>query len=181
MKKEELLYDYYKDTYELIKENIKDRNRFFVILFIVMTIQFLLAVSPDSVVSIVVTIIKNTYDIDISNQITIIQNVLWLVLLYFTMRYYQTAVYIERQYNFIHDLEARISELFQTKFDRESENYLNYYPKMNDVIDLIYKWIIPVIYCIIISIKIFIEAPNMLFGFQIIFDSVIFTVQKDNG
>lgn len=174
MKKEELLYDHYKESYVLIKDSIKERNRFFILLFVVMTIQFLLAVLPDSIVSIVVTIVNDSYNIDITGQIIVIQSLLWLILLYFTMRYYQLSVYIERQYNFIHDLERRISELFNVKFDRESTNYLKFCPKMNDMIDVMYKWVFPIIYCVILCIKIFSEIRITTLGFPIIFDCVMF-------
>ena len=39
----ELLYDHYKETFLIIKETIIQRNRFFVMVFLMMTLQFLLA------------------------------------------------------------------------------------------------------------------------------------------
>lgn len=174
MDKSELLYDHYKETYTNIKENLNQRNRFFIMLFVIMTLQFLFAISPQSIASLITTIIQNSYSVDISGQIEIIQCLLWLILLYFTMRYYQSTVYIERQYNFIHSLEADIATLMDIKFDRESGDYLKNYPKMNDMIDILYKWIFPIIYCMVISSKIVSEIQNSPFGFPIIFDMVIF-------
>lgn len=174
MEKKELLYDHYKETFSLIKDSIKERNRFFILLFVVMGFQFLLAVVPDSIISLAVKVVSNIYNIDISEQFIVIQNILWLVLLYFTMRYYQTTVIIERQYKYIHKLEDTISILFEIKFDRESKNYLEYYPKMNDMIDLIYKWVFPILYCMVICIKICVEIRTTVFGFSIIFDCLMF-------
>lgn len=174
MDKSELLYDHYKETYAIIKENLSFRNRFFAMLFVIMTLQFLFAISPQSIASLITTIIQNSYSIDISGQMEIIQCLLWLILLYFTMRYYQATVFIERQYNFIHSLEADIAALMNIKFDREGGDYLKDYPKMNDMIDILYKWIFPIIYCMVICSKIISEVQNSPFGFPIIFDIVVF-------
>lgn len=174
MDKTELLYDHYKETYMIIKENIRDRNKFFLLFFIIMSIQFLFAVTPDSISSIIVSIIHKTYEIDISNQIVIIQSLLWLILLYFTMRYYQCSVYIERQYKYIHSLESNISVLIDNKFDRESTDYLLFYPKMNNMVDAMYKWVFPIIYCVVITIKIVGEFENEFYCFTTVFDGVIF-------
>ena len=175
MDKSELLYDHYKETFTIIKDNLTQRNRFFVMLFVIMTLQFLFAISPKSIANLITTIIQNSYNVDISGQMVIIQCLLWLVLLYFTMRYYQSTVYIERQYNYIHSLEAQIADLMNVKFDLESGDYLNNYPKMNDMIDILYKWIFPFIYCLVIFRKIISEFQNSSFGFPVIFDIIIFT------
>lgn len=174
MDKYELLYDHYKETFLIIKENIDKRNRFFVMLFITISLQFLFTISSESITSLLINIIKNSYDIDISGQIIIIQCLLWLILLYLTMRYYQSTVYIERQYNFIHSLEDKIAKSMKIKFDRESGNYLKNYPKMNSMIDFLYKWVFPTIYCIVICCKIINEINISNFGLPIIFDTVIF-------
>ena len=174
MDKPDLLYDHYKETYSIIKDNLIQRNRFFIMLLVIITLQFLFAISPKSIITIITTIILNTYHIDISGQMVIIQCLLWLVLLYFTMRYYQSTVSIERQYNYIHSLEADIADLMDIKFNRESGDYLNDYPKMNDMIDILYKWIFPLIYCLVICCKIISEFQNSSFGLPIIFDVIIF-------
>ena len=174
MEKLDLLYDHYKETFCIIQENINQRNRFFIMAFLIMTLQFLFAVSPESIATLITTIVQNEYEIDISGQIAIIQNLLWLVLLYFTMRYYQATVHIERQYNYIHTLESDIANLAKINFDRESGNYLRNYPKMNDMIEILYKWIFPIIYCLVICCKITSEYMNSAFSLSLIFDSVIF-------
>lgn len=174
MEKQEILYDHYKETISIIKDNIRERNRFFILFFMIMAFQFLFAVVPDSIASILVNVVNNVYNIDISEQVTIIQSLLWLILLYFTMRYYQSTVFIERQYKYIHNLELQISTIINAKFDRESSDYLQYYPKMNDMIDLMYKWVFPMLYCVVICLKIGTEIKNTVFSFSIIFDCLMF-------
>lgn len=174
MDKLELLYDHYKETFGRIKESLNDRNHFFVMVFIIITLQFLFATSPESISSLILTIIQKEYEIDISSQMSIIQSLLWLVLLYLTMRYYQINVYVERQYKYIHSLEKDIAQNAQIKFDREGGDYLSNYPKMNSFMDILYKWVFPIIYCLVICCKIISEYTNSKFNLSIIFDSVIF-------
>lgn len=157
MDKLELLYDHYKETFSIIKEDVNNRNRFFVILFIVMSLQFLFAISPESITSLIINVIISTYNVDISGQMVIIQCFLWFILLYFTIRYYQTTVNIEKSYNYIHSLEDEISSIILGRFDREGKNYLSDYPKIKDLIDILYKWFFPIIYCIVICVRIISE------------------------
>ena len=128
MDKTELLYDHYKETFAIIKSNTIQRNRFFVMVFFVMTLQFLSASSPESISSFMIGIIQKKYGVDISSQIDVIQSFLWLMLLYLTMRYYQTTIYIERQYQYIYITEKIISDYQHIPFNRESGSYLSDYP-----------------------------------------------------
>lgn len=174
MDKTELLYDHYKDTFSRIKECINERNHFFVMVFIVIAVQFLFATSSDTISSVIVSFIQEKYKIDISAQMSIIQSLLWLILLYLTMRYYQINVYVERQYNYIHSLEEDIAREADIKFDREGGDYLSNYPKMNSFMDILYKWIFPIIYCLIICYKIINEYTVSRFSFLLILNTILF-------
>jgi len=107
--------------------------------------------------TIFINLLKDTYNIDISNQINIIQNLLWFVLLYFTMRYYQSNIYIERQYKYIHKLEEDISKLSGIEFYRESKSYLTYYPLVLDFVHILYTWIFPLLFEVVIIARIIME------------------------
>lgn len=176
MTNEEIFYDHYKETVSIIKDKIRERDRFFILLFLTMAFQFLFAIVPDGMISILINVINSVYSVDISEQVIIIQSLLWLILLYFTMRYYQSIVFIERQYKYISNLESQISITINYEFGRESIDYLQYYPKMNDMIDLMYKWIFPILYCLVICLKIGAEIKNIIFVFPIIFDFLIFVL-----
>lgn len=174
MDKVELLYDHYKDTFSQIKESLNQRNSFFVKVFLTMTLQFLFAMSPESIISLITLIINNKYEVDITGQTSIIQCLLWITLLYFTIRYYQTTVYIERQYKYIHNIESTISDLIETKFDREGGDYLHDYPLMNDMIDKLYKWVFPIMYCLVVVVKIISEYYYDRLGLPLAFDTIVF-------
>lgn len=174
MQKWELFYDHYKETFLLIKDYNKERNKFFLLVVIIVGLQLMLAIVPDSTIPLIVGMVKEVYNIDILNHFIIVQSILWIVLAYFTMRYYQSVVYIERQYNYIHKLEETISNLCEVEFDRESKNYLTFYPKMSDAIDFMYKWVFPILYCFAIMVKIYAELQTYCFRLAILFDCVIF-------
>lgn len=174
MDKVELLYDHYKETFSRIKESLNDRNHFFVMVFIMVAVQFLFATSSDTISSVIIAFIKEKYKIDISAQMSIIQSLLWLILLYLTMRYYQINVYVERQYNYIHSLEKDITKEADIEFDRESGDYLSNYPKMNSFMDILYKWIFPIIYCLIICYKIIVEYIVSKFSLLLILNTILF-------
>lgn len=174
MDNKELLYDHYKETFSLIKASIKQRDRLFVWLFFVMAVHFLFAASPESILAIIVGVVQNQYNVDISNQMSIIQSFLWVMLLYLTMRYYQSTVYIERQYRYIHSIEADIASVVGVKFDREGTNHLLNYPKMNDFIDFFYKWFFPLIYAVVILYKIIAEYCISFSPLFSLFNGVVF-------
>lgn len=173
MVKLDVLYDHYKDSFSLLQDSLKNRNKFTVLLFIIVFFQLLMAVSPDSIISLFIDIVNKMYEINISNQFMIIQCALWLLLLYFTMRYYQLSVYIERQYNYIYKIESDISLIININFDRESKNYLKSYPKMNNFIDFIYKWLFPTLYSIVILAKITVECMTSSINLYLLFDGMI--------
>lgn len=174
MDKMELLYDHYKETFSIIKDTIIQRNRFFVMVFLVMTFQFLFASSPDSVSCLITSIIQNQYKIDISNQMAIMESFLWLVLLYLTMRYYQVTIYVEKQYSYIYSIEEELSKITHIKFNRESGNYLLNYPQMNNFVDFLYKRVFPMMYCFIISYKIFSESYGTKITLLLIINIILF-------
>ena len=64
MDKTELLYDHYKETFSIIKETIIQRNRFFVMVFLVMTLQS----NVYTIKFLMVNIIVSNYEILSSND-----------------------------------------------------------------------------------------------------------------
>ena len=173
MDKLDLLYDHYKDTCEIQRNNLELRNKLFVYVVILLGLLILLAFKPDTVGGMLVAIIKGEFGIDISPSFAIIQSLLWVLLLYASIRYYQSTIYIERTYEYIHRIEDRIEKEANLRFDREGGHYLKDYPFCSQLIDILYKWVFPVLYIIIVIIKIFSEKGC---GWGFGFDCVIAVV-----
>ena len=182
MKDIDLLYDHYKDSFNLIRKSQAERNRFFIILCILIALLFLFAVDPISTEHTITTSLKEYLKINLNFNNMIIQSLIWIVLLFFEIRYYQTNIYIERQYKYIHSLERRISSLTNISFDRESNNYLGSYPCILNLIDFLYKVVFPILLIVVVIAKIFSEITcivntlNFFFNFIISIFIIILTV-----
>ena len=86
---------------------------------------------------------------------------------------YQTNIYIERQYKYIAVLEDKISTMLkETCFKRESDNYLEKYPIVLDLISIFYTWIIPLLIIIINIGKLWMEFRTASNLWSVIFDTL---------
>ena len=160
MDKIELLYDHYKETCEIQRTNLKIRNTAFVIVIIILGMLLLLSYSPDTIGAVILSILNHEYGIDAEIQFGLIQSLVCVVLLYSSMRYYQTTVYLERLYKYLHKVEDRLNTAISDEniiIDREGRSYLSGYPQFNDTIDFMYKWLFPILYIVAIAIKIYTE------------------------
>lgn len=166
----ELLYDHYKDSYELSRESQIERNKLFIILTVIIALQFLFIVEPDSLLHTLSNWLNESFKISITVEFNIIQSVLWFILLYFTIRYYQVNTYIERQYRYLHKLEEAISCLTGSEFNREGFNYLEEYPRLLDFISIIYRVLYPLLYLIVLSVKIGFEIYSYVLCPALILD-----------
>ena len=104
----ELLYDHYKDTFQLIKENEVTRNKMFIYFIVLLSVLYLLAIEPDSLHSSINSWIDTNIGTSIDFGISIIESLIWIVLLYFTIRYFQIIMYINRQYDYLHTLGVKL-------------------------------------------------------------------------
>ena len=86
---------------------------------------------------------------------TIIQTLIWLLIVYVMIRYIQDMLYIERQYTYLNKLEKEISNLtISGIFSREGENYQRNYPMVLNFIDLFYKMLMPILFALINIVRI---------------------------
>ena len=133
----ELLYDHYKETFNLSKEAQNRRNKSFLMLCILEAISFWFLIQPEKVFQLLTDGINNGLDVTLSLSNTIMQTLLWIVTVYILIRYIQDVLYVERQYGYLSALEKQISELNEIDiFKRESDNYLSNYPIVLNLIDL---------------------------------------------
>jgi hypothetical protein len=158
MEKLDVLYDHYKETFSLSSEAQKKRSIFFVSLVISIMVLFLFLIDSNGVITTISEYLKNNFSVALSIRTAIIQTFVWVIVLYLFMRYFQTNIYIERQYSYIDQLEQEISKELQSNiFARESKNYLQKHPMVLDIINFIYKWIFPVLGILLITFKIIFE------------------------
>ena len=173
----ELLYDHYKETFNLSKEAQNRRNKCFLMLCILEAISFWLLIQPEKVFELLTDGINNGLDVTLSLSNTIMQTLLWIVTVYILIRYIQDVLYVERQYGYLSVLEKQISELNEIDiFKRESDNYLSNYPIVLNLIDLFYKTFMPILFIIINSVRIFMEWENAIqISIALVCDTAIFS------
>lgn len=151
----DVLYDHYKETFSLSKESQGRRNKSFVILCVLEAISFLLLIRPEMAFELILKGINRDIETPLQLSNTIIQTLIWLLIVYVMIRYIQDMLYIERQYTYLNKLEKEISNLtISGIFSREGENYQRNYPMVLNFIDLFYKMLMPILFALINIVRI---------------------------
>ena len=91
-KKLEVLNDHYKDTFSHIRSYLKQRDRFFAYLLLVLVIMFLQVVSPGESDAVISKLIAEKAGKSVVINTAFIRGMLWFVLLSLVIRYYQITV-----------------------------------------------------------------------------------------
>lgn len=156
------LCSHYKDTFEIHLASIKQRDMLFYALLVILALFSLQVVSTDMVNSAISSWTTKQLDINIDKNSNLFGTLLWFLLFGFTSKYYQTVLYIERQYGYIHHLEEVISSKYAgtRAFTREGKNYLEEYPIFLDWIWILYTIAFPLIVLLCITVRIYGELEN---------------------
>jgi hypothetical protein len=169
----EIAYDHYKETFTYTKEAEKDRNKIFIIVALLITALYLFAIEPDSLYQVINDLITEQWQISVNVGFGTVQSLLWVILLFYSIRYFQINTYIERQYNYLHKLESDIANKVDFIFEREGRGYLDKYPLLLDMIYYIYTWAFPVIYILVVCYKIILEWINIFSIGNVLFNTII--------
>lgn len=154
----ELLYNHYKETMQLMQGAKVERDKYFLILCLLIALLFLLGIEPTGTASFIEAWLASVTGGSFSFGFNIIQSAVWLVLLFYTLKYYQRNIYVERQYAYLDKLERNISRLTNVIFNREGEEYSENYPCVLTMIDFFYKKFFPILYFAIVFYKIYLEV-----------------------
>ena len=164
MDKTEFLYDHYKETVKVSTDMQAKRNALFVYVCVFELLNFLMLVFPQVINAAFSTFFLETYKISLSELLGLLPTGIWLITTYVLVRYYQTTIFVERQYSYIEVIETEIvKETGLSCFERESKVYLSNYPKVLDLIHIFYTWAIPILLQVINTVKIILEwkaKPN---------------------
>ena len=105
----DVLYDHYKETFNLSKEAQSRRNKSFLVLCILEAFSFLVLIRPEKAFELILDGINAELDMTLQVSNTIVQTMLWLLITYVMIRYIQDMLYVERQYVYLNKLEKAIS------------------------------------------------------------------------
>ncbi|MBQ3559445.1 MAG: hypothetical protein IJA07_08045 [Agathobacter sp.] len=172
----EVLYDHYKDTYALSKEAQVRRNKGFVGLCVLEAISFSTMTNQGVIFDIIRSIISTELQEPILLGNTILQTLLWVFTVYVMIRYIQDTLYVERHYSYLKQLEKEISDLLgKDIFTREGKNYKKDFPIVLKIIEIFYKILMPVLFLVINSVKIYQEWGNIeCVTISIILDTILY-------
>jgi hypothetical protein len=129
----EVLSHHYSETFEQLNNAVARRDRLFLYILLVILILLLYMSSP-SVMSDWVNTFFNNQVRGAANStmqplidVSVIGVVLLLALLSFSHTYFQTVLHIERQYDYVYQLEQQLSQHFGGRaFIREGDHYKKY-------------------------------------------------------
>lgn len=150
-----IIYDHYKDTCSIIREGVKRRDR--LMIFVVLALGFLAfqIISPITSNVLVNDFVNFKFGLNLKLDLTIIGNVAWVLLLILTVRYFQVAVFVERQYSYVHKLENSLNkESGENVITREGKSYLDKYPIFSDWMWVLYTIIFPLLLLAVSTAKI---------------------------
>ncbi|MCL5407644.1 MAG: hypothetical protein M1429_04070 [Patescibacteria group bacterium] len=157
----QILFEHYNDSYQINQAKIKQRDRLFAYLLVVLVLLLFEIYSPENASAILLQTISIKLGLNTPIDFAFLGTIIWFLLLCLLIRYLQTVVAIERGYSYIHDLENEISNFInQKKFCREGYAYLDDYPLFLNWASSLFKIVFPVILLFIASYKIYIEISS---------------------
>ncbi len=150
----QVLHDHYKDTFAVLQVHLKLRDRFFALILLAITTILFQIFSPEGSGEIISQFVMSRLGVNQPIDMSFLGNVLWFSTLALVVRYFQTVVYIERQYDYIHKLEDQINRFVGTKIvTREGKAYLSSYPKFSGWVSIFYGVIFPAFLFLIVLLK----------------------------
>jgi len=141
-----ILHDHYKDTFGLIREREKQRDRSFLALIGLFAVLFLEVQYPSSFRGSANSIAILGAKVDVSSlPLAALLDASWVLTLTTVLSYCRAAVNIERQYSYLHKLEQWISRTLAVEplYQREGLAYLQGYPVVLDWAWICYVFVFP--------------------------------------
>ena len=157
----EVLHDHYKESFLHIREREKQRDRLFLFVIALIGVLFLEIQYSDVFSNVLGNIKLEFVELDISIMpISIFLSVTWTYLFVIVLKHCQSSILIERQYEYLHHMEDKISQLFgdQSVYYREGRAYLNKYPFFSNMVWIFYILLFPIIIILLVGLIIYLES-----------------------
>ncbi len=157
----EVLHDHYKESFSHIREREKQRDRLFLFLIALIGVLFLEIQYADIFSTILGNVKFEFIELHISVMpISVFLSVTWTYLFVIVLKYCQSTIIIERQYEYLHHIEDKISQLFgdQSVYCREGKAYLDKYPLFSNIVWIFYILLFPIIIILSVGLIIYLES-----------------------
>lgn len=156
----EILHDHYKDSFSYIREREKERDRLFLVLialFVILAFEIQYAADFLSTLS-AITILGVKANLS-TLPLAALLGATWLFVLAITLRYCQASLNVERQYDYLHTLEDKISAQLgdDELYRREGRAYEKKYPLFSEWAWRFYVDLLPLIVAFAVVVLIYQE------------------------
>ena len=153
-----ILSEHYNHTFDFLQSHLKSRDRLFMGVLLILIVMLFQIYTPKEASGLISQFISNKLELKTPINFLYVQSIIWFVLLAMVIKYFQSVVFIERQYSYIHSLENILSKQYGDRaFTREGTSYLSDYPVFLNWASFLYTILFPVILAIVILSKIISE------------------------
>jgi len=172
-----ILHDHYKESFLYIRDREKQRDRLFLLVIALIGILFLEIQYAEIFPNIFKNINLELFNLDLSTiPIFVFLSITWTYLFILVLKYCQISIGIERQYEYLHIIEKKISNIFNDKeiYSREGRAYLKNYPIFSEFAWIIYVLILPIIVILSTALLLYFEwnMKNTV-CYHLIYDSLL--------
>ncbi len=172
-----ILHDHYKESFLHIRDREKQRDRLFLFIIALIGILFLEIQYVEIFPNIFKNINLESFNLDLSTvPIFVFLSITWTYLFILVLKYCQIAISIERQYEYLHILEKKISNIFNDKeiYSREGRAYIKNYPIFSEFAWIFYVLIFPIIVILSTALLLYFEwnMENTVY-YHLIYDSLL--------
>lgn len=151
----ETIYDHYKETCALIGDASRRRDQLLLWALGVLALFAFEIFFPAPAEQLLGNVLAQQIGVDDPLDLGLIGNVIWIALLLFAVRYFQTAAYVERLYPYLHGLEDRVNAaLGKELITREGKAYLSNYPRFQSWLAFLYQKAVPFLLLLLPTVKI---------------------------
>lgn len=151
----QILSGHYTHTFDFLQTHLKKRDRLFAGLLLILAILLFQIYTPSEASNLISSLIEKKLDIKTTINLLYIQSIIWFVLLSVVIKYFQSVVFIERQYTYLHSLEDNLSSEYNGQaFTREGKSYLSNYPAFLNWASFLYTMLFPAILAVVTTSKI---------------------------
>lgn len=172
-----ILHDHYKESFLYIRDREKQRDRLFLFIIALIGILFLEIQYAEIFPNIFKNINLESFNLNLSTiPIFVFLSITWTYLFVLILKYCQIAIGIEKQYEYLHILEKKISNIFNDKeiYNREGRAYLKNYPIFSEFAWIFYVLIFPIIAILSTALLLYFEwnMENTVY-YHLIYDSLL--------
>ena len=150
-----ILSELYAHTCDRLQSHLKRRDRLLASVLLLIVIMLFYIYTPAEAAGVLSQFVSAKLGLETPVDLLFIQSTIWFALLAMVIKYFQSVVFIEREYGYIHALEGVLSRYYSDRaFTREGASYLDNYPMFLNWASFLYTMLIPAILLVVVVSKI---------------------------